>query len=230
MTKKCLSAVGIIIFLFTITSCSSKPEESLLKSYFHAVSLNDTQTLATMALEPIKLDLKDWEIIEVREEEVKPVSLPELNKEELEKKKALEEHVGPTLDAQDAVYEAQDELKYARTAAARRAARNKVAEAQAKYEEERELHSQMQKEYNEAKAAAAREEEITLFSLGAGDLPNVRDFNGDVYSKTVDVKVTTESGDIRNFRVYLRRYEVRDETLNITHRGRWIIVRFEPLS
>ncbi|MBN1270928.1 MAG: hypothetical protein JXB26_01550 [Candidatus Aminicenantes bacterium] len=230
MTKKYLSAAGIVILLFAIMSCSSKPEEGLLKRYFHAVTLNDNQTLATMALEPIKINVDNWEILSVAEEVVKPVTLPELNKKEIETKKALEEHVGPTLDAQEAVYAAQDELKYARTAAARRAARSKVDEMEKKYEEEREKHSQMQKDYNEAKAAAAREEEITIFSLGTGDLPNVRDFNGEVQFKTVDVKINTKSGESKNYKIYMRRYEVQDETLNLTHRGRWIIVRFEVLS
>ncbi|MFQ6108680.1 MAG: hypothetical protein ACE5L7_03895 [Candidatus Aminicenantales bacterium] len=230
MRRKILIILGIAFLVFIVQTCQQKPEEGLLKRYFHALSLNDLTTMSTMALEPVSLDVKDWDIVSVSEEIIEPASLPDLNKKELELKKKLEDHVGVTLDARDALDEAKFELDNARTRAAKRAAQKKVDELQAKYDEIYTEHKELQRQYNEAKAASAREEEITLFSLGAGELPNVRDFTGDVHSKEVDVKIVGKEGEGRTYRFYLRRYNLRDEAMGLNRRGRWIIVKFEPLG
>lgn len=230
MRRKILIILGIAFLVFIVQTCQQKPEEGLLKRYFHALSLNDLTTMSTMALEPVSLDVKDWDIVSVSEEIIEPASLPDLNKKELELKKKLEDHVGVTLDARDALDEAKFELDNARTRAAKRAAQKKADELQAKYDEIYTEHKELQRQYNEAKAASAREEEITLFSLGAGELPNVRDFTGDVHSKEVDVKIVGKEGEGRTYRFYLRRYNLRDEAMGLNRRGRWIIVKFEPLG
>ncbi len=233
MRRKGLIVLGIIFLAFvvlTLSTCKSSPEKSLLGTYFHAISLKDTMTMSTMAVEPVSIDVDSWKIVSVSEEQIGEATLPELNKTELELKKKLEDHVGPVTDADDALYGAQEELKAARTGAARAAAKRKADEAQAKFDEEREIHRVLQREYNEAKAASAREEQIANFSLGAGDVPNIRDLTGTVHSKEVDILVTDKAGQETTYRFYLRRYELKDESLNLTRRGRWIIVRFEPIS
>ncbi|MFC2170235.1 hypothetical protein ACFLRM_06725, partial [Acidobacteriota bacterium] len=87
----------------------------------------------------------------------------------------------------------------------------------------------IQKEYNEAKSLAAKEEETSSFSLSAGQLPNIRDFTGDSVSKEVDVKIKEEGGE-KTYRFFLRVYTLRDEAANLTRRGRWIIVKIESVS
>ena len=230
MRRKIPIILGLAFLVFMVQTCKHNPEEGLLKRYFHAVSLNDLTTMSTMALEPVDLEVKSWEITSVSEEEIKPASLPELNKKELELKKKLEDHVGVTLDARDTLDEAEFELENARTRAARNAAQAKVNELQAKYDEIFEEHKELQRQYNEAKAAAAREEEITLFSLGERELLNVRDLTGDIHSKEVDVKIVSKEGEEKTYRFYLRRYNLRDEALGLDHRGRWVIVRSEPVG
>lgn len=230
MRRKIPIILGLAFLMFIVQTCKHNPEEGLLKRYFHAVSLNDLTTMSTMALEPFDMDVKSWDIISVSEEVIEPAPLPELNKKELEFKKKLEDHVGVTLDARDALDEAEFELENARTRAAKNAARAKVDELQAKYDETYEEHKELQKQYNESKAAAAREEEITLFSLGAGEIPNVRDLTGDSQSKEVDVKIVIKEEEEKTYRFYLRRYELRDEAMGLDRRGRWVIVLFEPVG
>jgi len=229
MPKKTLSVIGVVLLLFILQSCASKPEEGVLKRYFHAMSLNDVTTMSTIALEPVAMEATGWKIVNVEEEKVQTAVLPELDKMERENKRKLEEHVGPTMDADDGLYEAKERLKAARTRAARRAAQKAVDEAQVIFDEEREIHRQLQKAYNDAKAAGAREEEISGFSLGAGDVPNIRSMQGEVQSKEVEVKIETKSGE-KNYNFWLRRYSLRDEALNRTYRGRWVIIVIEPLS
>lgn len=230
MSRKVLFITGALFILFVFQSCSSNPEEHLLKRYFDAVSLNDTSTMSTMAVSPVSIDFEEWEIIRVSEEVVEPFKLPEMDKKEQELKKKVEESVGVTLDARDALDDAKFDLERARTTAAKRAAQAKVDELQKKYDELYEKHKELQAEYNKAKAAAAREEQIATFSLGLGDVPTIRSFTGNCHSKTVDVAVTDKEGQEETYRFYLKKYELKDESLNITHRGRWIIEDIEKLG
>jgi hypothetical protein len=229
MDRKTLSLLAVILVLCFFCSCSSHPEEALLKRYFSALSLNDNTTLSTMALEPTDISAESWEILNVSEEVIEPFKLSDMNKTELDLKKQLEDHVGITLDARDVWDNAVYEEERARTRAAKRAAKAKADELKVKYDEVLAEHKDLQKNYNEAKAAAAKESEIATFSLGAGELPTMRDFTGEVFKKEVDVKTEGEAG-VTNYRIYLRRYILQDEATGIHHRGRWIILKFENLS
>ncbi len=229
MKKKSLSAIGVILLLFALQSCTSHPEEGLLKRYFSAINLNDVTTMSTMALEPISMDVESWKIVSVSEEKIEPASLPEMNKLELELKKKVEESVGITLDAKDGLLDAEYERDQARTRAARRAAQNKIKELQATYDEIYATHQRLQTDYNEAKAATAREEQIASFSLGAGDITNIRDLTGQVHSKEVDIKVVGKEAT-KNYRLYLKMYNLKDEVLNVNRRGQWKIIKFELIS
>jgi len=134
------------------------------------------------------------------------------------------------MEAEDALYGAQEEQKAARTGPARAAAKAKVDEMQAKFDQEREIHKQLQRDYNEAKAAAQKEKDTAIFSIGAGEVANIMDLTGTVHTKDVDVDVTGKDGKVTPYRFNLRKYELRDEAANLTRRGRWIIVRFAPVS
>jgi hypothetical protein len=229
MARKICYIVGMILLLSFLNSCSAPPEEGLLKRYFSALTLNDRMTLSTMAIEPISIDAENWEITTVSEELIEEFKLPEMDANEKELQTKLTDHVGPVQELDDELWGAKEDLKAARTGAARRAAQQKVDEAQTKFDEERAIHSEMQKEANEAQAVARKEEEIAEFSLGAGDIPNIRTLSGEVFSKEVDISAQGKSGT-KNYRFYLRRYVLEDEVLNLTHRGRWIIVRIESIG
>jgi len=225
-----LGAVAVLFIVVSLQSCKSTPEKGLLGTYFNAMTMKDTTTMSTMAVEPTSIDVASWEIVSVSEEKIEPTQLVEMGNAELETKKKLEGHVGPVMDAEDALYGAQEELKSARTGGARAAAKKKVDDLQAKFDQEREIHRQLQRDYNEAKAAAQREKDTSIFSLGAGELANIMDLAGTVHTKDVDVKVTGHDGKVTTYRFNLRRYELRDEAANLTRRGRWIIVKFEPVA
>ena len=186
--------------------------------------------MATMTIDTQSIEAQSWQIVSVSPEETKPFDLPDLNKKELELKKKLEDHVGPVMEAEDAKYSAEEDLKTARTGGARAAAKKKVEEATAKYDQERDVHRQLQKDYNDAKAAAQREQDIALFSLAEREMPSIRDMTGTIHSKTVDVKVVDKSGQTKNFRFYLERYILKDEAANYMRNGAWKIVKLEPIA
>ncbi len=229
MRNKALITIGVLLVLFTMTSCKSNPEKGLLERYFHAVALNDVTTLSSMALEPVTIDAAKWSITKVSEEKIEPATLPDLNAKELDFKKKMEQHVGPVMDAKDGLDAAKDELTSARTGAAKAAAQAKVTAAQKKYDEEYNLHNEYKKGYNDAKSAAQREEEITNFSLGAGQLTNIRDLKGEVHSKEIDLQTIGKDGATKNHKLIMMMYNLKDEAANVAHKGRWVIIKFEQI-
>jgi len=229
MTKKTCSVIGIILLLSVLNSCGTHPEEGLLKRYFSALTMNDRMTLSTMAIEPISIDAEKWEILNVSEEVIEEFKLAKMDTTERELQKKLTDHVGPVTELDDELWAAKEDLKAARTGAARRSAQQRINEVQTKFDEERALHSEMQKEVNETKAAARKEEEIAEFSLGKGNLPNIRTLTGEVFSKEVDIRTEGQAGT-KDYRFFLIRYVLEDEILNLTHRGRWIIVKIESIG
>ncbi|MCJ7611117.1 MAG: hypothetical protein MUP19_02555 [Candidatus Aminicenantes bacterium] len=77
MGRKCLYVLAVLLILVSFQSCSSKPEQSLLKSYFHAIALKDVSTMSTMALEPVDIDAQSWKIVQSFEEKIEPAGLPQ---------------------------------------------------------------------------------------------------------------------------------------------------------
>jgi hypothetical protein len=230
MRKKTLLVIGCLVAFLVIQGCTSAPEKTLLKKYFNAVTMNDNDTMSSIALDPLQPEMTSWNIVSIGPEKVEPASLPALNKTEIEAKKIQDAQIGPTLDADALLKNAQDEKDLARSAAGKAAAQRKIDELQAKYDIENGKMQELKKAYNAAKTAAAAEEEITMFSLSARELPTVRELTGDVHSKDVEVAITTKAGGAKNYRLSMRQYLLKDEANNIPYRGQWKIIKFEPLS
>jgi vacuolar-type H+-ATPase subunit I/STV1 len=232
MKKNVIIVFAMCLSLVAVQSCSSKPEQNLLSSYFNAISMNDISTMSSMALDPVKIEAESWKVSAVSEEKIEPAPLAELNKKELDLKKQVEQHVGPTLDAKDTLDVAKDDFSSARTGGARAAAKAKVDAAQLKYDEEYKIHQDLQKQYNEAKAAAQREEDLANFSLGVragGQIANLRELTGEVRTKDVEIEAKDKAGAIAKHRITMRIYTLKDETVGVTHRGQWKIMKIEAL-
>jgi IS1 family transposase len=230
MRKKTLFVIGLLVAFLVIPGCSPKPEKGLLARYFNAVTLNDNDTMSSMALEPFQPEMTAWNIVSIGPEKIEPAKLPDLNKAEIEAKKAQDAQIGPTIDADTLLKDAVYEKDTSRSAGGKAAAQRKIDELQIKYDAENAKMQAFKKDYNTAKAAAAAEEEMTMFSLGARELPTVRELTGNVHSKDVEVAITTKAGGKKNYKLTMKQYLLRNEANNINHRGRWVILKFEPLS
>jgi IS1 family transposase len=230
MRKKTLFVIGLLVAFFVVQGCTSNPEKSLLSRYFNAVTLNDNDTMSRMALEPFQPDMTSWNIVSISPEKIEPAKLPDLNKAEIEAKKAQDAQIGPTIDADTLLKDAQYEKDTSRSAAGKAAAQKKIDELQANYDAENAKMQAFKKDFNIAKAAAAAEEEMTMFSLGARELATVRELTGNVHSKEIEVAITTKAGGMKNYKLIMKQYVLKDEVNTINHRGRWVILRFEPLS
>ena len=232
MRKKTLIVIGVFLAFLVIQGCTSSPEKTLLKTYFNAVMMNDNDTRSSMALEPLQPELGSWSVVSISPEKIEPASLPALNKAEIEAKKLQDAQIGPTIDADTALKDAQYEKDTSRSAAGKAAAQRKIDELQKEYDIQNAKMQELKKAYNAAKSAAAAEEEMTLFSLSvrdASELPNVRELTGEVHSKDVVVAITNRAGVKKDYKLLLKQYMLKDETNNVPHRGRWVIIKFEPL-
>ena len=230
MRKKTLLVIGVFVAFLVIQGCTSAPEKTILKKYFNAVTMNDNDTMSSMALEPIQPDMTSWNIVKIGEDKIEPATLPALNAAEIEAKKAQDAQIGPTIDADTALKDAQYEKDLARSAAGKAAAQRNIDKFQAAYDIENGKMQDLKRLYNEAKSAAAAEEEMTMFSLGERELPVVRSLTGDVHSKDVEIAITLKSGGTKNYKLLMKQYMLRDEANNLPHRGRWVIIKFEPLN
>jgi hypothetical protein len=230
MRKKTFIVIGLLVAFFIVQGCTPKPEKGLLSRYFNAVTLNDNSTMASMALEPFQPEMVSWEIVSIGPEKIEPASLPDLNKVEVEAKKAQDAQIGPTIDADTLLKNAQDEKDLSRSAAGKAAAQRKIDELQAKYDIEYGKMQELKKAYTAAKAAAAAEEEMTMFSLGLRELATVRELTGSVHSKDVEIAIKLKSGETKNYRLQMKQYLLRDEANGVPHRGRWVIIKFEPIG
>ncbi|MCJ7486651.1 MAG: hypothetical protein MUQ25_10865, partial [Candidatus Aminicenantes bacterium] len=72
MRKNTLFVIGLLVALLAIQGCTSKPEKSLLSRYFNAVTLNDNDTMSSMALEPFQPEMTAWNMVSVGEEKIEP--------------------------------------------------------------------------------------------------------------------------------------------------------------
>jgi len=230
MRKKTLIVIGLLVAFLVIQGCTSNPEKNLLKRYFNAVTLNDNDTMSSMALDPFQPELGSWNIVSVGAENVAPATLPALNQAEIEAKKAQDAQIGPTVDAGELLKDAEYERDTSRSAGGKAAAQKKIAELQAKYDIENGKMQEYKKAYNAAKATAAAEEEMTMFSLGERELPIVRELVGDVHSKNVEVAITTRAGVTKKYKLLMKQYRLRNEANGANYPGRWVIIKFEPLS
>ncbi len=229
MSRKILSLIGFFLVMVFMQSCSSDPEKSLLDTYFHADSLGDVATLSAMAISPLSIKADSHEIISVTEEVIEPATLPDLNKKYLDLKKQVDDSTQITIEVMGELDDAKFEEETSRTTAAKRAARTKVNAAQAKYDEQYEKTINIRTERNDADTAAAKEEEITLFSLGALDLITVRDLTGEVAFKEVTVRTVGDEGT-KDYKFFLRKYTLKDEATNTSWRGRYKIILIKSLD
>jgi len=229
MFKKGLLVLGLCLAMLATQACQSAPEQSLLKNYFSAISMNDITTMSSMAVDPMRIDAESWKVTQVSEEKILPAPLRDMNQKEIDLKKQFEASSAPALDAKDTLDVAKDDFTAARTGAAKAAAKARQDEAQKKYDAAYEANRALVKAYNDAKEAASKEEELMAFSLGVKQLANIRELTGEIAMKEVQIEVKTKDNQTKNIKIVMEKYTMKDEAAGLSHRGRWIITKFETL-
>ncbi|MCK7477049.1 MAG: hypothetical protein M0C28_05665 [Candidatus Moduliflexus flocculans] len=231
MRNKTLIVLGVFVAFFVVQGCTSAPEKTLLKKYFNAVTMNDNDTMSSIALEPFQPELGSWKIVSIGEEKIEPASpaRPERGRDRGQE--------GPGRpDRPD------DRRRHAPQGRPVREGHVPLGRRQGRRpEEDRRAPGQVRRrERQDAGVQAGLQRRQGRRGRGRGDddvlprRPRARrpsaSSPGDVHSKDVEISVTNRAGATKNYKLKMKQYLLRDEVNNIPHRGRWIIIKFEPLS
>jgi len=213
-----LALLGVIVLM---TSCQ-KAEEVTVSKYFHAMAVNDRDTMATMAYEPRDVEYKAFEVLSIDEPVTKPLELQALIKKLAELERKRREQVNKVMNMTDERDDLEYEVEETRRRSRRAELKKKIEELNVQIEEDTEKVKSLQLDINQAKKEIDREKALITLSTGFRD--NLEMFSGDTTTNKVTVKVTLENGEVKDY-VFL----LRMDTLKVKDReqtGRLIVVKF----
>jgi hypothetical protein len=228
---------SMVLSVAALSACSSPnaSEENLVRQFFRASGLRDSQTLSNFAT--VSFDAKtegtvsDFEIVSVSPERSEPMRVIELskavsdadaaNKAFNEKKKAY----------QDANAEAIDRVLKAESAGRKLTGRD--AQVQAEWTKWRDESGAEAKKVSAARMELSNARPIAELSLMANSgspTPTVEELNGTLVSKDVTVKaqVKDAAGAIveKNYVMTVQRAVVKSDKGE--RQGKWIITGIKP--
>ncbi len=225
MKKKYLLAAVLVFSMIFVISCS-KPEEVFLKKYFNAVQMQDNDTMAAMAVEPVSFakpfSFKIKTIGELQEGEAE---FAEAVKNFQEVTKKLDDLKPQVLDTNDELEAAKADLAKARSYRKKKELKKKVDELQKKKDELFAQYKELQKQKQAAKEHL--DSVVSIIKKSLGERVELENANIKKQSKDVVITVNSASG-AKDFKVIFVRYLL--DLGNRTQNGRWIILKFVPLS
>lgn len=214
--------MALFCLIIVSTSCS-KPGEVSVKKYFVAMKMNDKDTMGSMAIEPKDLEYKDYEITAVSAEDEKDLELPALEEKLKALTKEKTQQGNNAMDAQDNVDDLKDELEETRRASQKAQLRKQIEEAEKTFEEEKQKYNDLVLKIAAAQKAIEREK--ALIGMSTGRKQDLDMFTGKTYYQKVDVKVTLDNDEVKDYVFCLRRNELmlQDKTIG----GRLVIIQID---
>ena len=230
---------SMVLAVATLSACSSQyaSEENLVRQFFRASGLRDSQTLANFAT--VSFDPKtegtvgtsDFEVTAVSPERSEPMRVVEFDKALKDAESANKTFNETKKTYQDANAEAID-----RVLAAERAGRKltgKDAQIQAEWTKWRDNSSAEAKKVSAARAALADSRPIAEMSLMANagsPTPTVEELNGTMVSKDITVRAQVKGADgatsEKTYVLTAQRAVVKTDKGE--RQGKWIITGLKP--
>ncbi len=229
----------MVLAVAALSACSSQygSEENLLRQFFRASGLRDSQTLANFAT--VSFDAKtegtvsDFEVTAVSPERTEPLRVIELDKAVTEADNANKVFNEKKKTYQDANSDAIDRVLKAESSGGKLKLTGKDAQIQAEWTKWRDDSSAEAKKVSAARAALADSRPIAELSLMANSgspTPTVAELNGTLVSK--DISVTAQVRDAsgatsaKNYVMTAQRAVVKTEKGE--RQGKWIITAIKP--
>ena len=230
---------SMVLAVATLSACSSQyaSEENLVRQFFRASGLRDSQTLANFAT--VSFDSKtegtvgtgDFEVTAVSPERSEPLRVIEASKALQDAESANKAFNEKKKTYQDANAEAID-----RVLAAERSGRKltgKDAQIQAEWTKWRDESSAEAKKVSAARAALSDSRPIAEMSLMANagsPTPTVEELNGTLVSKDITVKANVKGADgstsEKTYVLTAQRAVVKTDKGE--RQGKWIITAIKP--
>ena len=227
----------MVLAVAALSACSSQyaSEENLVRQFFRASGLRDSQTLANFAT--VSFDAKtegtvaDFDVTAVSPERTEPLRVIELDKAVTEADAANKAFNEKKKTYQDANAEAIDRVLKAESAG--RKLTGKDAQIQAEWTTWRDNSSAEAKKVSAARAALADSRPIAELSLMANSgspTPTVAEMNGTLVSKdisvTASVKDASGATTQKNYVMTAQRAVVKTDKGE--RQGKWIITAIKP--
>jgi hypothetical protein len=227
----------MVLTVAALSACSSPTasEENLVRQFFRASGLRDSQTLsnfATVSFDPkTEGTVADFEVTAVSPYRTEPLRVIELNKAATEADAANKAFNEKKKQYQDANAAAIDRVLAAERAGRKLTGRD--AQVQAEWTKWRDESGAEAKKVSSARAAlsAARPiAELSLMATSGAPTPTVEELNGTLISKDISVRATVRGADgatsEKNYVMTAQRASVKTDKGE--RLGKWIITAIKP--
>jgi len=223
--KKIILLVALFSVIVTLTSCG-KAEEAAVSSYFHAMQINDKDTMASMAVEPKDIEWKAFKITSTSEPVEMDLELPKLEKklEELNKTKMAQ--VDIALEKKGLLDDAEFEIGETSRRTKKSELEQKVADLKAEVEAEEQKVKNIQAETN--KLSQQIKVEKTMIGMSAGIMENYEMYTGKTINIKTIVNVTLTNGEIKDY-VFLLRKDIMSME-DKARPSRYVITKIETVE
>ena len=227
----------MVLTVAALSACSSPnaSEENLVRQFFRASGLRDSQTLsnfATVSFEPkTEGTVTDFEVTAVSPERTEPLRVIELNRAAIDAESENKAFNEKKKAYQDANADAIDRVLKAEGAGRKLTGRD--AQVQAEWTKWRDESGAEAKKVSAARAALASARPIAELSLMANSgapTPTVEELDGTLVSKDISVQATVRGPDgttsEKNYVMTAQRAVVKSDKGE--RQGKWIITAIKP--
>jgi hypothetical protein len=229
---------SMVLAVAALSACSSAnaSEENLVRQFFRASGLRDSQTLsnfATVSFEPkTEGTVSDFEVTAVSPERTEPLRVIEMSKALEDAEAANKAFNEKKKTYQDANADAIDRVLKAESAGRKLTGRD--AQVQAEWTKWRDESSAEAKKVSAAKMALSDARPIAELSLmpnAGAPTPTVEELNGTLVSKDISIKAQVRGPDggattEKNYVMTVQRAIVKTDKGERT--GKWIITGLKP--
>lgn len=229
---------SMVLAVAALSACSSPhaSEENLVRQFFRASGLRDTQTLsnfATVSFDPKEEGtVSDFEVAAVSEERTEPLRVIELNQALIEAEAANKAFNEKKKMYQDANAEAIERVLKAESAGRKLTGRD--AQVQAEWTKWRDESSAEAKKVSAARMALSDARPIAELSLmpnSGAPTPTVEELDGTLVTKDISIRAQVRGPDggattEKNYVMTAQRAVVKGEKGERT--GKWIITGLKP--
>ncbi len=228
---------SMVLAVASLSACSSAnaSEENLVRQFFRASGLRDSQTLsnfATVSFDPkTEGTVSDFEITAVSPERSEPLRVIELSQAATEADAANKVFNDKKKTYQDANAEAIDRVLKAESARGKLTGRD--LQVQAEWTKWRDESGAEAKKVSSARAALSDSRpiaELSLMATSGAPTPTVEELNGTLVSKDISVRAQVRGPDgatsEKNYLMTAQRAIVKSDKGE--RQGKWIITAIKP--
>jgi hypothetical protein len=209
-------------FILVLVGCQ-KAEEVTLSKYFQALKHKDSETMASMAIEPRTLEFKSYKFVNISEPQITDLKLEEFKLEMEAAEKEKKELASKAQNLNDEKLDLEDELadigRSPKKAELEKRLEEKIAERKAVEDELKVVFSKI----SAIKKKTEREKNIIKLSTGVEE--NYELYKGQNQNTIIDVAITFPDDTIKDYVFVLRKnvLTLDDKEIN----GRFIIVKIQ---